>query len=71
MQSIEIPLSINSEGCIFIPNEYLNILPKEKLLKVIIEIPEVDSQELSDWKKITAKEFFAGYDEGDNIYDSI
>ena len=70
MQSLVVPLSINNEGNIFIPNEYLKILPKEKLLKAIVEIPDFDS-ELPEWKKLSTIEFFKGYSDTDSIYDSL
>jgi hypothetical protein len=71
MQSLVVPVSINNEGIIFIPKEYMNILPKEKLLKAVFELPDVNSYELQEWKKLTALGFFNGYDDKDSIYDSI
>ena len=71
MQSIVIPIKINIEGSVIIPQEYLNVLPKEKLLKAIFEIPEFDSQDLIDLKNLTLKGFFNGYDEKDSIYDIL
>ncbi|MDQ1266997.1 MAG: hypothetical protein QG635_2150 [Bacteroidota bacterium] len=41
MQSFIIPIIINNEGIIFISEEYLNKLPKDKILKATVEIPDV------------------------------
>jgi hypothetical protein len=70
MHSLIIPLSINSDGNIFIPNEYLKLLPIDKLLKATVEIPELN-YEIQDWNKLSTLEFFKGYSDEDSIYDSI
>ncbi|MCX6153743.1 MAG: hypothetical protein NT007_06265 [Candidatus Kapabacteria bacterium] len=70
MQSLVVPISINSKGMVFIPNEYLIMLPKEKLLKATVEIPEYNN-ELENLKKMSTQEFFSGYSDKDDIYDEL
>ena len=71
MNAYEIPISINNEGLVLIPKDILKKLPKEKILKAIIMIPENNIFESDEWKKMTANEFLMGYSEEDCIYDRI
>ena len=71
MNAYEIPISINNEGLVRIPKDILKMLPKEKILKAIIMIPENNKLESDEWKIMAAKEFFMGYSEEDSIYDRI
>jgi hypothetical protein len=71
MNAYEIPISINFDGLVRIPQDIINILPREKTLKAIIMIPDYNEQESDEWKNLAANEFLMGYNEKDSIYDKI
>ena len=71
MNAYEIPITIDNEGIVRIPEDILKMLPKDKTLKAILMIPEYNEQESDEWKKLAANEFLTGYHEKDSIYDKI
>ncbi len=71
MNAYEVPITINNDGLIQIPDDIVKILPKEKTLKAIIMIPESIEYEIDEWKTIAVNEFLKGYGEKDSIYNKI
>jgi len=72
MKAYEIPIKVTREGRIELPDALLELLPREQVVRLIILIPELtDSEERAAWSRLTADQFFAGYNEADSIYDRI
>jgi len=72
MQAYELPVKVTSEGKLELPEGLLALLPRDRVIRVIILVPEpTDSEEQAAWSRLTAEQFFAGYSEADSIYDTI
>lgn len=71
MKAYEIPIKVTRDGRIELPDALLELIPREQVVRLIILIPELtDSEEHAAWSRLTADEFFAGYNEADSIYGS-
>ncbi|AFZ30391.1 hypothetical protein Glo7428_1842 [Gloeocapsa sp. PCC 7428] len=70
MKAYESSAKVTSEG-IKIPDWLLEILPSNQEVKVIILVNEQTDSSQADWSKLTAEQFFAGYEQSDIIYNSI
>ncbi|MES1022269.1 hypothetical protein ABN584_05115 [Gloeocapsa sp. BRSZ] len=46
-------------------------MPSNQEVKVIILVNEQTDSSQADWSKLTAEQFFAGYEQSDIIYNSI
>ena len=72
MKAYEIPLKVTEEGKTGLLEALLELLPRDRVVRVIILVPEpTDTEEQADWSRLTAEQFFAGYSEADSIYDRI
>ncbi len=70
MKTYEVPLKITPEGKVEFPEDFLSSLPREQEIRVIVLVPEPgDLKEHGSWARLTAEQFFAGYNEADSIYD--
>jgi hypothetical protein len=70
MKAYEFPTKISSEGMLEIPAPFVEMLPRNEIVRVIVLVSEpTDVYEHKDWSDLTAKEFFAGYADSDSIYD--
>ena len=70
MKAYEFPVKVTTEGTLEIPPTYAQVLPRGAVVRVIILVAEpTEMQEEKEWTRLTAKEFFAGYEAGDSIYD--
>ncbi len=70
MKAYEIPVKILEDGKLEIPVSYSSILPHEETIKAIFLVPEKAEDE-DEWKILSAKQFFDGYAESDEIYDKL
>ena len=72
MKTCEIQAKLSPEGKIELPPELLNSLASEPFVRVIILIPDQeDLKEKETWNRLSAAQFFSGYNEADSIYDNI
>lgn len=72
MKAYEVPAKVTPEGKLELPEEMGRLLPRDQAVRVIILVPEpAESEEQAMWSRLTAEQFFAGYDEADSIYDKI
>ena len=72
MRAYEIPIKVTAEGKIELPDALVAQLPHEQVVRVIILVPESTGQsEQAAWSRVTAEQFFAGYSEGDSIYNKV
>ncbi len=71
MKAYEAIAKVTSEG-IELPDSVLQLLPSNQVVRVIVLVSEqTDTLEQVDWSRLTAEQFLAGYEQADNIYDSI
>ena len=72
MKAYELPVNVTPEGNLELPDALTKMLPRSQIVRVIILVNEpMDIDEQSAWSRLTAEQFFAGYSEGDAIYDTL
>ncbi len=72
MKAYEVPAQITAEGKIELPEGFLELLPRERAVRVIILVNETsDFEEDNSWSSLTEAQFLAGYSEADSVYDTI
>ena len=72
MQVYEVPIDITSEGKLELPEVLLERIKQGQTVRVIALLDEPEGEEDSMvWNRLTAEQFFAGYDKADAIYDAI
>lgn len=72
MKAYEAIAKVTSEGKLELPDSVLQLLPSNQVVKVIVLVSEqTDTLEQVDWSRLTAEQFLAGYEQADNIYNSI
>lgn len=72
MKAYESSAKVTSEGKLELPDWLLEILPSNQVVRVIVLVSEqTDTLEQAAWSRLTAKQFFAGYEQADTIYDKI
>jgi len=70
MKAYELPVKVTSEGKLDIPPAFAEMLPRGQTVRVIVLVSEPsDAHEQTDWSRLTAEQFFAGYSEADAICD--
>lgn len=71
MKAIEFKTRVESSGAISVPPEISSRLHSGQQLRVLLLLDEEldDAEEDRAWREMTAHSFFAGYDEGDSVYD--
>jgi hypothetical protein len=70
MRALEFVSSINSDGSLTVPSAVIAQLPTESQpVRVLLLVS--DDDEDRDWARLTAQQFFAGYDDADAIYDHL
>lgn len=71
MKAYEAITKVTSEGKLELPDSVLQLLPSNQVVRVIVLVSETDTLEQVDWCQLTVEQFLAGYEQADNIYDSI
>jgi hypothetical protein len=72
MKAYEFPIKITQEGNFKIPDVIKDRLPIDQTVRVIILVSDpTDVDEQSDWDRLTAEQFLAGYSQADAIYDKL
>lgn len=72
MKAYEFPAKINPEGSLTLPNELVELLPDNNVVRVIILVSEpTDTEEDADWSRLAVEQLLAQYTDDDAIYDRI
>ena len=72
MKAYELPIKVTPEGKLELPDALMKLLPANQVVRVIILVSEpADMEEQAAWSRLTAEQFFAGYNETDAVYDKI
>jgi hypothetical protein len=72
MKAYEFPAEVTAEGMVVLPNEVLTHLSSLQQVRVIVLVDEsADLRERSEWSKLSAERFVAGYSASDAIYDTL
>jgi hypothetical protein len=72
MKAYEFPAEVTIDGTVILPREILTHLPSPQKVRVIVLVDEAtEVQEQSEWSRLTAESFAAGYSASDAIYDTL
>ncbi len=72
MQIYEVPIDLTPEGKLELPESLLESMNRGYSVKLIALLDESEDKEYdSDWARVTAEQFLAGYGDVDSIYDTI
>jgi len=72
MKVYEFSVRVTPDGRLVLPDTLSAILPVDQVVRVILLVSEpTDAEERAAWSRLTAEQFFAGYSEGDAIYDEF
>jgi len=69
MKALEFEATIGDDANLRVPSQIAEQIPKATHVRVIVLLPT--AAEDSDWAELTNKQFLAGYDEGDSLYDAV
>lgn len=70
MKAYEIPLRLDKNGKLNIPDKVMSLLKKDETIRTIFLIREDDDDEIS-WRMLIKDPFLQGYSETDAVYDKI
>lgn len=72
MRMYEVPIDITPEGKLELPKVLMDRMIRGQSIKLIALLDEPEDKEYdSDWSRVTAEQFLAGYGDADSIYDTI
>ena len=72
MKAFDVPIKVTPDGRVEFPESVLSQLPTDQTVRAIILVGEpTDSEDQAAWSRLTAEQFFRGYDEADGIYDQL
>jgi len=72
MRAYEFPVKVTPEGRIDLPATFAELLPRGQTIRVIVLVNEpADVYEPTEWARLTADQFLAGYSDADAIYDKV
>ncbi len=72
MIAYEMPIKVSNDGKLEMPANLVSLLPHNRMVKVIVLIPEQNEvDEEKEWSTLTSNEFLAGYSDFDSIYDGL
>ena len=72
MKAYELSVKVTSHGTLELPEKLLKKLPRDRAIGMILLIPEqADTEDDAAWDRLTAEQFFSGYDEADSVYDHL
>ncbi len=72
MKVYEFPAKVTPEGSLTLPDELVELMPDNNMVRVIILVSEpTDAEEDADWSRLAAEQLLAQYDDADAIYDII
>ncbi len=70
MKAYEIPLKLDKNGKLNIPEKVMALLKKDESIRTIFLINENEDDEIS-WRMMVKDQFLKGYSETDAVYDKI
>lgn len=72
MRMYEVPIDITPEGKLELPKVLMDRMIRGQSIRLIALLDEPEDKEYdSDWSRVTAEQFLAGYGDADSIYDTI
>ncbi len=72
MRAYEFQNKVTPEGKLELPDVLLKLLPANQVVCIIVLISEpTHIEEQTDWSRLTAEQFLAGYSKADAVYDKI
>jgi hypothetical protein len=69
MKAFEFVSPVNADGTLSIPAAVAAQLQPQQPVRVLLLVAEAEEE--GEWARLTAEQFFKGYDDGDAIYDSL
>ena len=70
MRAYELPLEIDRDGKIELPEAIVRQIPAGRTARVIILVPDpADAGEQTAWNCLNTEQFLSGYSEADAVYD--
>ena len=73
MRVYEVPIDMTPEGKLELPDALMDRMVQGQNIRLIalVDESEDDKEYDSDWSRVTAEQFLAGYSDSDSIYDTI
>ena len=68
MKALEFETTLSTDSKLTVPENLALQIPKQQAVRVIVLLPEGGD---ADWQRLTSEQFFAGYNEGDSVYDAL
>ena len=68
MRAYELPIKLDRDGKVELPAGIKEVLKEAAEVRMILLIEGNDEE---DWAQETQKQFVAGYDEADSVYDVL
>ena len=69
MKAFEFQTRLSPEGSLLVPSELRGQVCSDQPVRVLLLVPESDDDKV--WERVTAEQFFKGYDDSDSIYDNV
>ena len=70
MRACELPVKIPLEGTIRMPDDLVDLLPRDQTVRLIIRVDDTEARESAEWSRLTAEQFLASEDPADAICDN-
>lgn len=70
MKAYEIPAKVAADGTLEVPRNFVSQLPRDRDVRIIVLVSESDDSD-TEWSRLTAEQFLAGYDDADAVYDEL
>lgn len=72
MRAYEFPGKVTAEGLIRLPEEILDLVPADGVVRVIVLVSDEDELEAEvATSRLVAQQFLATYGDGDAVYDRL
>ena len=72
MKAYEFPTKLTEAGTLEVPARFIDKLPLNQDFRLILFVDEPDDEEDDKaWYRLSSEQFFAGFAEGDAIYDEL
>jgi hypothetical protein len=72
MKAYEFPAEVTTDGMVVLPREILTQVLGSQKVRVIVLVDEaVEVQAQSEWSRLAAERFAAGYSDSDAVYDTL
>jgi hypothetical protein len=72
MKAYEFALKVTPDGSLEVPDALRRKLPDNQVGRVIVLVGDpADGDDQTDWSRLSAEQFLAGYSEEDAVYDQV